>query len=71
MPAVTAAKLEKGHHVIQHDNSVKIVESVECVKPECLAETFVRYTDGTTDQFCDFKNIVVQSTIPNYPRKAK
>lgn len=71
MPAIPAGKLEKGHHVIQHDNTIKVIESVETVKPECLAETFVRYTDGTTDQWCDFKNITIQSVIPHTPRKPK
>lgn len=65
MPAIPAGDLRKGHRVIQHDNTIKIVVDVKDVIPTCLAESFITYHDGTTEQFCNMKNITVQSSIPD------
>lgn len=72
MPAIPVGLLRRGHRVVIPDSpTIKIVESVRDVIPTCIAETFITYTDGTTDQFCNFKNIVVVSTVPDAKVKPK
>lgn len=70
MPAIPAGQLLKNHKVIL-DGGSKTVAKVEEVRPECLAQTFVTYDDGTTDQFCNFKNILVEHEDTKYRSKPK
>ena len=66
MPAIPAGSLRRGHRVILPDApEVKIVASAVDVLPTCISETFVTYVDGDTDQFCNFKNVVVESETPD------
>lgn len=37
----------------------KIVVATAPMLPECLAETVVRFRDGSTERFCNFKQLLV------------
>lgn len=58
-------ELQKGDKVGVSENNWKEVSGVEAWLPECLAETKVKFTDGTFERYCNQKNLVV------VPRKTK
>lgn len=70
MPAIPAGQLHKQQVVILPEGR-KTIAKVEEVLPECMAQTFVTYTDGTTDQFCNFKNVMVDHVNEKYRSKPR
>lgn len=66
MPVIPAGQLKRGHRVVLPDgNGIKVIAKIVEVVPECLAESYITYSDGTTDQWCNFKNIMIVSIIPD------
>lgn len=52
-------QLQVGDKVYLSENDVRVVSGREPWLPECLAETKVKFKDGTWERFCNNKNLVV------------